>query len=103
MIELIEWARKDQQAFYNKAFISLINDVMKANSVKIACKQLDLSLIMNSVSLLISVKGRRGRGFIGRGGSSFALRKPVNTQKYPSANRDQPLGTHVDEAPLKTP
>lgn len=43
-----------------KAFISLINDVMKANSVKIACKQLDLSLLMNSVSLLISVKGREG-------------------------------------------
>lgn len=50
MIELTQWARNDQLASYNKTFISLINDVMKANSVKIACKQLDLSLLMNSVS-----------------------------------------------------
>lgn len=88
MIELIEWARKDQLDFYNKAFISLINDVMKANSVKIACKQLDLSLIMNSVSLLISVKGRRGRGLLGVGGPVFLFA----SQSTPK-NTPQPIGT----------
>lgn len=43
---------KQRAAPHNNPIISLINDVMKANSVKIACKQLDLSLLMNSVSLL---------------------------------------------------
>lgn len=43
---------KHRAAAHNNPIISLINDVMKANSVKIACKQLDLSLLMNSVSLL---------------------------------------------------
>lgn len=43
---------KHGAAAHNNPIISLINDVMKANSVKIACKQLDLSLLMNSVSLL---------------------------------------------------
>lgn len=43
---------KHAAASYNNPIMRLINDVMKANSVKIACKQLDLSLLMNSVSLL---------------------------------------------------
>lgn len=43
---------KHRAAAHNNPIISLINDVMKANSVKIACKQLDLSLLMNSVSIL---------------------------------------------------
>ncbi len=47
--------RKDLPAPHNNPIIRLINDVMKANSVKIACKQLDPSLLMNSVSLLIKV------------------------------------------------
>lgn len=47
--------RKDLPTPHNNPIISLINDVMKANSVKIACKQLDPSLLMNSVSLLIKV------------------------------------------------
>lgn len=37
---------------HNKAIISLINDVMKANRVKTACKQLDLRLLMNPLSPL---------------------------------------------------
>lgn len=44
--------KKETTAPHNNPIMRLINDVMKANSVKIACKQLDLSLLMNSVSLL---------------------------------------------------
>lgn len=43
---------KKNTAPHNNPIMRLINDVMKANSVKIACTQLDLSLLMNSVSLL---------------------------------------------------
>lgn len=48
----VERKNTELPAPHNNPIISLINDVMKANSVKIACKQLDLSLLMNSVSLL---------------------------------------------------
>lgn len=94
--------RKDLPAPHNNPIISLINDVMKANSVKIACKQLDLSLLMNSVSLLIKERGRGGGGEWVCGGVYLPLRKPVNTPKAPSTNEDLSLGTHVDGASLKT-
>lgn len=43
---------KHRAAPHNNPIMRLINDVMKANSVKIACKQLEPSLLMNSMCLL---------------------------------------------------
>lgn len=92
--------KKQRAAPHNNPIISLINDVMKANSVKIACKQLDLSLLMNSVSLLSkwgwAREARRGWEEVGRrwacGEVHFQL---------PSANEGLSQGTHVDETLLK--
>lgn len=83
--------------------ISLINDVLKANSVKFVCKQLDLSILVNSVSLLIKEREREGGGVSESvGGVHLPLRKPVSTQKGSSTNEVLSLGTHVDGASLKT-
>lgn len=98
---------KHPAAPHNNPIMRLINDVMKANSVKIACKQLDLSLLMNSVSLLSkwgwAREERRGRetrgGRVGGRQSEWACRE-VHFQ-LPSANGGLSQGTHVDEALLK--